>query len=1018
MASDIKNDIAAAAAAARRREEAARRAEAARKAAEAAALAAKAKAAAQAPKKGFGKDELSTGNGGALRRLATNKLSATGLPTVATALPATAKTFKASDLLNNPKAAATAKVDDSYDSVEQIRAQRAQDTALDNVTKDLPADKAQKVKDAAKATAAVQNGISDPGQRAQATAEEIQRQSEQFKGDPASAGAYAKAIAPQVESIGRDLSGAITTPLHGDSDKNTKPTLQALAKACDNLGAGASMDIGHFLANGVPDTKDLNHFDDSLSDLSDSEGGRALLFGVAQGFQANGKNDSFGDLKDEMRDAALALSPGDVISPVDPNDPDAIGKAELKLAEAKSIIGGLGGEDPNDLYASCLQSQMDALKNNPAAKQEVAQSQIANIEDLAQSSVLTGWRLSTALNAAQAAGGGELQKIAADYANKLGATRVDLRDVAQSVSPEAAKELAFAFAKVGNADMASTFAARAADMLNGVAGKAKDANDKVAELQGTLDKELAAVGPALTNQQRHDYEAKFWDKNKDAIEEQKSANAALQGALNTDLPGLKQLAAINPDAAKSVSSCLQELARDPDQAQYVQDTVSGLREANRAFPAGFKDAEKDLVKADATATNTLANKALAAGDAEGAAEQLNKLHEFLENTTFATKDVRELVTQSLPELKRFAAVVTDAVKSHDLSKISAFLKDKGRVDALNEASKAGGELGSIVGNITKAVGVAAFLTEAASSTDGKQQVLDVLNAGTSSAELLSSGFKAFSEATKDATNQVLKNGGEALGQLSEVLEKVTPVLNLGISVLQDAMAIGDAINNPSVKTVGAAVGDTLTAVGAGIALLPGGELIGGGLAILGGAVSIISNFAQGIFDSNDRKDEEKELLKGVFADSAQDKTSPLYGLTQKQIDDASARLANTGVNLADLAKDAQLSPDQLVRLAIATPVMGESFFKPMNEIARLGGLKGQVFVDWVGKQDDLESKLLSWQTSGIEGNVQMSAGQQANDYAMSQNLRGQDFADAYRKKYQEIYDRDLSAMLKAQGLLP
>ncbi len=1038
----IKNDDAAAAAR-RAAAEAARKAaeEAARKAAAAAAAKAAQQAAARAAvqKKGFGPDELSTGQGGALRRAAVNQLGATGLSNPTAAQPtSSAPTFKVNALMNafraplsapaatstptvasTPAAQSTPQVDDSYDRIEQIRAQNAQDQMVAQATAGLPPDKAQQVTTAAAAVASAGNGISDPGQRAQAVAQAVQQQAAQFKGDPASAKAFVQAIAPQVQGIGQDLSNAITTPLHGDSDKNTKPALTALAKACDDLGPGAGMSLGHVLSDGVPNTKDLNHFDDSLGDLAqDSDGGKALLFGVGHGFQAQGKTDSLGNLQDDMRRAMMDSSPGDVLQPVDPKDPDAVGEAQLKLEEAKYADTSMMGGDPNDLYASALKSQMDALKNDPAAKQALAQTQISNIEDLANGSPLTGWRLATALDAAQAAGGGELDKLANQYAQKLGQTNVDLRDVANQVSPEAAKALAFAFAKVGNNDMASTFASRAADMLDKVAGAAKDANDEVAQLQSKLDTELAKVGPALTDAQKHDYEKNFWAEHQDAIDKQKSTNEALKNALNTDLGGLKSLAAINGDAAKAVSSCLGELARDPEQAQYVRDTVEGLRGPDGKFPDGFKDAEKDLVKADTVATKTLANEKLTEGDAAGAAEQLESLHTFLENTQFATSDLRDFVTQQLPSLKEFSSVVADAAKSGDFSKIADFLKDPSKVEELKKASEAGGDFGTLLGDVTKSIGVAAYLTGAASAKDGQEQLLDIMKATQDGSELLADGFKAFAAATHDATNIALRTAGEGTAALADVLEKVNPVLALGVSVVQDVSSIGDAIKDPSVKTIGAAVGDTMTAVGSAIALFPGGELVGGAVIFAGAAVSLVTGFIQGIEDDNARKDDEKKLLGQVFADSAAQPGDPLYGTSDQQRADAAARIANTGADLNKLAKDGQLTPEQIVQMAIKTPVMGESYFNSMNDIARLSRLKGQDFVNWVTSQKDLDYKLMDWMSVKGMADPSQSAGQIANDEAMAKGLTGQAFADYYQKRYQELYDRDLSAMLQAKGLLP
>jgi len=105
-------------------------------------------------------------------------------------------------------------------------------------------------------------------------------------------------------------------------------------------------------------------------------------------------------------------------------------------------------------------------------------------------------------------------------------------------------------------------------------------------------------------------------------------------------------------------------------------------------------------------------------------------------------------------------------------------------------------------------------------------------------------------------------------------------------------------------------------------------------------------------------------------------------------------------------------------MAIQTPVMGEGYFNSMNDIARLSKLKGQAFVDWVTGQKDLDYKLMDWLSVKGMADPTLSAGQIANDEAMAKGLTGQAFADYYQKRYQELYDRDLSAMLQARGLLP
>lgn len=1042
--SSVKNDAAARAAAeaARRRaeEEARKRAaEAAKKAvADAAKKASVAKAAAQsaAPKKSaseaakkFGRDELSTGVGGALRRSAASLLGATGLPSpsapttarplAAQAAPAAATTFTRAELLRAQqqglpvtKTALSAQASGSYD-IEEVRAQRAQQQALDAATAGLPPERAKQVQDSARAVAAASNGITDPVQRAQATADAIAAQSEQFKNDPAAAQAFAQAIAPQVQGLGSTLGAAVTK--HGD-DPETRPVLEALAKAADNLGTGGAMALGRSLAAGLPDTDDLYHFDDVLEDLAArGGGGQALTFGIAAGLEAQGKAKSLDDLQDELRNSTIGMSPGEVNTPVDPNDPDAVAKAELKLAMARVMMPE-GGLTQQDLYAGALQVQLDALEGNPALQQQLAQSQMPAVTELMQTSTLDGWRLSTALQAAQAAGPEQLQRLCDTYADQLGQTRLDLSSIAQSVSPEIATSLAFSFARVGNTEMAATFANRAADMLDGVAARATKANDEVATLQAQLDTELSNVGAALTEDQKKQYAAAFWDKHHDAVDEQKAANAALKSALSTDLPTLQKLAELDPAAAKSVASCLKELARDPAQAQWVSSTVDQLS-ASGAFPAGLQGVEQELVEAKTTAVNTLAHKALAAGDAAGAAELLKQLHGFLKKTKFVTDKVTTFVNKQLPMLEEFTSVVADAVRTKDLSKITDWLKGP-KASALAEPGTFGEGFGKLIGSVTTAVGMAVLLNQAASAPDGQEKLMAVIKAGNAGAKLVAQGFEAISGALREATNQALREGAAALGDLSKAINKITPVIGLAVDVLSGFQSIQDAAEDPNLRTVGAAIGDTLGVIGGAVALIPGGQVPGAVIGAIGAGISLVTNFIQGRNEDNARKAEQQELLIGVLTSGAKDPKSPYYGLSEQQVRDVAARLSNTGADLNKLAQDAGLTPGQLVQLAVSTPVMGERVFHSMNEIARLSGLEGQAFLDWVKGMPDLEDKLYRWISLNVEGGIIQSAGMQADAYAQAELAKGNDYAEAYERKYRELYDQQLRGLMQAQGLIP
>jgi hypothetical protein len=437
------------------------------------------------------------------------------------------------------------------------------------------------------------------------------------------------------------------------------------------------------------------------------------------------------------------------------------------------------------------------------------------------------------------------------------------------------------------------------------------------------------------------------------------------------------------------------------------------------YPPGFADAEQDLGKAEATACDTLAKKALSEGDAPGAAEQLEQLHTFLENTAWATKDMQEFVSRGLPALENFTKAVKAALKTGDFATLTSYMTS--HASELKEAGEIGGDVGKLFGNVTKGIGVAAYLAGIASDkTSGKDKLIDVLKVGKDGAELLADGFEAISDATRQATNRVLQGAGAIAEDLGPVLERAAPVLGLVASVISSGGDIAEAFKDPSVGTIGAAVGDAFTTAGAALALVPGLDVVGGALAFIGTGISLITGWIDEANKEDDRKDEAKALLTSVFENSAKAPPDPLGGLSNQDCANAAARIVNTGADVTQLAKDAGLTPAQLVKLAVATPVMGEPFAAPLNEIAKYSGLKGQAFVDFLTKMGNgtLEEKLITWQTSSIESGAQTSAGEQADWYAQSELNKGNDYATAYERKYQEIFDRQISGLLKAQGLIP
>jgi hypothetical protein len=541
--------------------------------------------------------------------------------------------------------------------------------------------------------------------------------------------------------------------------------------------------------------------------------------------------------------------------------------------------------------------------------------------------------------------------------------------------------------------------------------RAEKANDEVAQLQQELDQQLAEVGPALTPTQREAYQAEYWKKHQSALDEQKTANAELQKTVSSNRDRLVELAKTNPKAAEALASGLTQLARDPAQAQFVVDTVKGLRGPTGALPPGFEKAEKKLVEAMSGATNTLARTAIAAGDTKGAAALLTELHSFLSTTKFVSSDVVEFVKEGLPALKDFTAAVVTAARTGNIDALTTYLKSE-KAKQLTDAANGGGLMGTL-STVTTGVGMAVYLTEAASAPNGQQQVLALMNASASAAELLAKGFGAIAQATRDATNSALRVGGKALGDLGKLLEKVTPVLNFALSTISAFQSIGGAIDDPNLKTVGAAVGDSLAALGGAIALVPGAQAVGAAIAVVGVGISLVTGLIHGHQQSQERRREQEELLTTVFTEASKDPKSPLYGLTAEQVERAAENLLSTGADLNALATQTRLSPDQIVRLAADFPI-GQAYAGALNEVARASGLTGRAFMDWLKEvgPGGLDELLYTWAIDGYGNMAANEARRAAHEHATRvHDVEGGNFADAYDKKYQEVYQRMLEQFL-------
>lgn len=905
----------------------------------------------------FSRDELSTGRTSALRARA---LGMTG----ATLVPVGAPDVRAS-----------------------VGARPAAQSAA---TAALPPDTGRRVDAAAQAVRDAGANL-PPGQRERAMAEELERQSAQFRDDPEAGAALARSLQPELDEISRDLSRRITA----NDDSQTHETVRALAGAAENLGATAALELGRAFARAIPDVRDLNQFDDALANAG-ANGEATLLLATTQAFRDAGKGEAAGELMGDVGTCAHLVD--DRFTPVDPSRPDAVAEAQLRvLAATASPNGGYGA----DAYAAALWPQVQALQSDPAALKAFADAQGGQLVELLQGSAYSqGQNVDLALRLAEASGPARLAEVADAYAATLNVALPENGPVAGAMSPASAAAVAFALQRAGKADIAQPFAARAADSLDGVTAAARDANDRVGALQGQLNQELAQVGAALTPDQRAAYQAEFWRQHQPELDQARAANAALQAAVTQQLPSLQGLAPNSPEVAEAVANSLKELARDPSQNAFVVSTIESLK-TNGAFPASFAGAERTLVEAYAVSQQARAGELLAQNDAAGAARVLEQVARFLGTTSFQSQDVKDFVEKGLPTIRDFTSAVSTAARTGDLSSVRAWLEDPAKAAQLDALSGVGGDVGRVLAESVAGMGVAVYLSKAATTPSELDRLVSVVKAGNTGAKVLAFGFNALAKMTNQAVSEALKSGAASLGSL---LGRVTPIIGLGLSIFDALGGVGAAIDNPNIASVGNAIGNSLAAIGGAVALFPGGQGVGLALAVIGKGVGFLSNLIQGAHDEQARRDETQRILETLFAQPG----GPLAGLPESERRLIAERLAQTRADVGALAAAGGLSPADVITLAREFPELMDPSFSRLAAVARATGASGADFVRLLrDAKARLGERFGDWLDSCLGPDAAYAWDARASQDAQGEATRivaqtGEDYGTVFQREYARL----------------
>ncbi|MBL8950084.1 MAG: hypothetical protein JNK82_04865 [Myxococcaceae bacterium] len=891
---------------------------------------------------------------------------------------------------------------------DQRRAGAASAQFVADQVKHLSPEEQQKVKDAAKAVHDAQSSSADPQARAEAVAAALAQQSAQLANDPKLAQAFANSVAYEVQAIAGDLGKA----------KNAGPALKSLAEAAGNLGETGGLQLGRQLANGLPEPLPAG-FDQALGDVAkNGGGGRTLLFATAQGLELAGKPKGLDALKRPMNETTQDIQPAMLVEPIDPNDPDAVGKAGLQLAQARwsnPANVGPGGQDAQ--YLRTLAAQQKALAGNPEVLQQVMQGQRGAIAEVANRHLSDGQAMNPLFRAAEAAGNGEVEKLAKQFASQTsGRSSTGGNDVNATIDPKYAAALAVAYQEAGKPESAADYAARAAQPLDAAQKKAYDASKKVGELEAKLEKQLATVGGAMTPEQKQAYQKKFWADHQPELDAKKAANEELATYVKGNLESLKKLAATNQDVAKGLADSLGVLAKDPSKAQFVKETVGGLATEGGKLPDGFKASEKTLAEAFTTASTTLANEALANGDHEGALAQVKQAQEWMKATQFSSPEVQELVKKSLPTYEGLTKAIEESMKAGDTKALEKFLKDPRNAEALAAAGHAAGHdpLLKAFTNLSRGVAMGGLIYKISNAKDPQTALAGISSAGAVGAELLEEGAHGIANMLRQSTSEALKAAEHGAHQLTKVLGKAAPVLNLIASAAWLGVDTAKMIKDPNVKTGLHVASDLLFAASAAAAM--SGNLPVATATAIAGAVTALGGHVYGEYkDVKELKEDKKKFLTGIFADS---------GMPPADAEKLAKRIAESELDLNQLATNAGLTPDQVLEVMKSTPALESPHLAAaLPDLARLSGLKGAAFVEWLKSVDQkapgLGNALETLHRTGGVASAEQSGNDRAAQWvAANPNVTGAEREKGIAQAYREGYDETLKAQAKNAGLLP
>jgi hypothetical protein len=347
-----------------------------------------------------------------------------------------------------------------------------------------------------------------------------------------------------------------------------------------------------------------------------------------------------------------------------------------------------------------------------------------------------------------------------------------------------------------------------------------------------LNQELATVGPGLNDKQRKEFVQDFHDKNKDVYNHERQAASTLDQTLKTWAPALEEAAKTGvpkgaADKLGDVVKGYESLAKSPQ----AEDALRWVGRVSTDSHLATEYAKGDSHLADhleQTVTDGLDHGTAAAlarhqGDAKGALAEIKGLVGPIKTAAALGQGVFGLKNLG-HDLTHFQQGIEDGYKTFDAL-------SRGDTTALQQLKEGWDGKSKLQKSLAVSGLVFGVATAGNDVRQGKFGDALVSLAGSSPqiAQVAARALGTYAEAGKLAA--------QAAGKSAEFLARFAPgvgVLASGVSLYLDAKAASHGDPGAAISVVG----DSLSAVGSAIEVIPGvGTFAGGVINGIGSAIS-------------------------------------------------------------------------------------------------------------------------------------------------------------------------------------